>query len=211
MNATNRFLDQNELIDFAKGYLKDKMSSLEKDVNHCLVKPYAPMPAILWCLTCVDLLGALLAGQAARKIPGTRENVDTKKNSQNYMRTFMNYTPDQTVLILGVFRHKLVHLAQPGPLSSYNGNTIVWEYDHESTPNHLVLENLSPAHVTDIKPGWQETVNQKFTLGIRQFMQDIKNSVFKPGGYSGKIETDPDIRENFRIAIQDLNSPQEIR
>jgi hypothetical protein len=41
-------------------------------------------------------------------------------------------------------------------------------------------------------------------------MQDIKNSVLRPGGYLEKIATDPDVRENFRIAIQDMYTPREI-
>jgi hypothetical protein len=57
------------------------MYSLEKDFANCLVHPYAPMPAILWCLTCIDLLGALLTEQASKKIPGTNENVKMTENS----------------------------------------------------------------------------------------------------------------------------------
>ena len=116
------------------------MDSLEKDVNHCLVKPYAPMPAILWCIACIDFLGALLAGQASKKIPGTNTNVNTTENSQKYMISYMDYSQEQVELIQGIFRHKLVHLAQPGPLSLYKGKTVVWRYDHDFNPNHLILE-----------------------------------------------------------------------
>jgi hypothetical protein len=187
------------------------MDSLEKDVNHCLVMPYAPMPAILWCLACIDFLGALLTGQASKKIPGTNTNVNTTENSQIYMISYMDYTQEQAELIQRIFRHKLVHLAQPGPLSLYKGKTVVWRYDHDFNPNHLILENFSPPNITKIKPGWQEHVDQRFTLGINQFVQDIKKSVFKSDGYLDKLKTEADIREQFRIAIQDVYAPQEIK
>lgn len=121
----------------------------------------------------------------------------------------MDYSQEQVELIQGIFRHKLVHLAQPGPLSLYKGKTVVWQYDHFN-PNHLILESLPPSYVTEIKPGWEEHVDQRFTLGINQFVQDIRKSVFKPGGYLDKLETEDNIRKQFRIAIQDMYTPQEI-
>ena len=100
MSMNNKFRDQDDLTAFAREFLINKMNSLGKDVTHCLNEPYAPMPAILWCLSCIDLLGALLAGQASKKVPTSRpgkyRNVDTSKNSGNYMRLYMNYTQDQT-------------------------------------------------------------------------------------------------------------------
>jgi hypothetical protein len=65
--------------------------------------------------------------------------------------------------------------------------------------------------IAEIKPGWEEPVDQHFTLGISQFVQDIKKSVFKSGGYFDKLKTDADIRKQFGIAIQDVYAPQEIK
>jgi len=127
------------------------------------------------------------------------------------MISYMDYTQEQVELIQGIFRHKLVHLAQPGPLSLYKSKTVVWQYDHNFNANHLILESFSPSNITEIKPGWQEQVDQRFTLGINQFVQDIKKSVFRSGGYLDKLKTEADIREQFRIAIQDAYAPQEIK
>jgi hypothetical protein len=41
------------------------------------------------------------------------------------MISYMDYSQEQVELIQGIFRHKLVHLAQPGPLSLYKGKTVV--------------------------------------------------------------------------------------
>ena len=56
----NRFPDQNELKRFARNFTTERINALEKDVNHCLQAPFAPMPAILYCMATVYLMGALL-------------------------------------------------------------------------------------------------------------------------------------------------------
>ncbi|MPZ06523.1 MAG: hypothetical protein GEU26_08910 [Nitrososphaeraceae archaeon] len=200
MNKDNQ--SNTDELDFVRKFVTDKMDSLQKDVKHCLQRPFAPMPAILWCVSCVDLLGALQAGQASDK-------ADTSRNSRKYMKLFMGYTPEQIDLILKVFRHKLVHLAQPGPLSSYKGKTVAWQYVHEYTPDHLALQDC-PDQVT-VRPGWIVHVDQVFTLGITQFMQDIRNSVFRTGGYLQKLETNTDILKRCKDAIQEIYTPQLIK
>ena len=200
-----------EELNFVKKLITDKMDSLNKDVNHCLQPPFAPMPAILWCFACLDLLAALLAGQALKFVPGSNERVNIKTNAQSYMRVYMDYNPLQLELIFEVFRHKLVHVSQPGPLTSYNDKTIMWMYFHESTPLHLKLLDFNIPEVRQIIPGLTERIDQIFILSISQFKQDIINSVFKPGGYLEKLETNPDIQSNCWRAIKDMHKPQEIK
>ncbi|HZA70114.1 MAG TPA: hypothetical protein VE548_10480, partial [Nitrososphaeraceae archaeon] len=117
--------------------------------------------------------------------------------------------PEQAELILKVFRHKLVHLAELGPLSRYKGKTIGWQYDHEYTLDHLTLLNLQGETVTKLGP--TEHVDQVFTLGITQFMQDIRCSVFKPGGYLDKLKTDADTFRLCKDAIREIDTPQPIK
>jgi len=40
---------------------------LDKDIDHCLTTPYAQSSAITFCLSTIDLLGALYSGQAASR------------------------------------------------------------------------------------------------------------------------------------------------
>ena len=62
------FKNQTDLLDFARKFLRQRIMSLNKDVKHCLREPYAPFPAILYCFSTIDLLGALYQGQAEKKI-----------------------------------------------------------------------------------------------------------------------------------------------
>src|SRR5690242_3148987 len=93
----------------AANFLADRLDSLERDARHCLAPPPAPFPVLLYCLATVDLLGALAAGEA-RNVSGT-----TGRTSA-YLIRFMCYDPDQAALVMKLFRHKLVHLAEPSAL-----------------------------------------------------------------------------------------------
>jgi hypothetical protein len=63
------FIDNTERIKFAEKFLiDDRLKSLEYDVNRCLVNDsnnyYSPIPALMYCFSMIDLLGALYAGNA---------------------------------------------------------------------------------------------------------------------------------------------------
>jgi len=97
MNEDNK-PNKQELNSIMK-FITDKMDSLQKDVLHCLQSQLAPMPAILWCFSSIDLLGSLYAGWASHK--GTTER------SRKYMEELMSYTSEQAELILGVLGRNL--------------------------------------------------------------------------------------------------------
>lgn len=98
-------------------------------------------------------------------------------------------------------------MAQPRGLYSFKGKTVAWQYDHEDTPSHLILQDLTPPQEFYIKNGWSVKIEQVFTLGITQFVQDIRDSVLRHGGYLDRIDTDPDILGKFRKAIEETYTP----
>ena len=116
MTTANKFPDTNESKRFARNFL-ERIVSLQRDVVYCLQPPYAPFPAILYCLATIDLFGALRVGQVLTIDPVTKKriHIDTAGNSKSYMESFMGYTTQQSELIIKIFRHKMVHIAQPPP------------------------------------------------------------------------------------------------
>ena len=122
----------------AKPHITELLESLEKDVNWCL-KGSAPVPALLYCFAIVDCLGALASGDASN-------HARTAVNSANYMKGFMGYSEEQARLIQQLFRHKLVHLAQPKPWILDNDRLILWRYWHDNSDAHL---KLIPWHKTE--------------------------------------------------------------
>jgi hypothetical protein len=203
--SASRFPDKNELKTFARHFVKERMDSVQKDVIHCLQQPFAPFPAILYCLSTIDLLGALSSGQAAKKDPTTMQNVDTIGNSKKYMKQFMGYTIDQTNLVIDLFRHKLVHLAQPKPCISYKNKVVAWHYSHDYTTKHLLLEDTSPDTKIQIKSGWSITIDQIFTIGIIQLKDDIQDSIYRHGGYLDLFESNiNNLQCMFERAIEEI-------
>jgi len=84
------FEDDIDLTHFADEFIvKDRLASLENDVNRCLptakieATEYAPFPALMYCFSIVDLLGSLYAGNARSR--------KTTENAARYIEKYMNY------------------------------------------------------------------------------------------------------------------------
>src|SRR6476469_10670730 len=71
------FKDAAELIDFATKFI----------VGAC----NAPFPALLYCFSIIDLLGALYAGHA--------KSGQTTSDSERYMKHFLRYPQDKPLLL----------------------------------------------------------------------------------------------------------------
>ena len=170
----------DELTMHAEALLKGQCKSLQKDVAHCLTKPYAPFPAILYCFSTIDLFGALAGGRADRDRPTTQQ-------TSMYMKKFMNYSDPIPALLLGLFRHKLVHLASPNPVFQYIDGAcakhqVTGNYTHNTPEKHLTLDNVFGE--MNIDGGlWRVWYDQSFWLDIPSFTKEILESALDPKGY----------------------------
>jgi len=147
----------------------------------------------------------LCAGQIANKHPSTgkRIPIDTTANSKNYMRNYIGYTEQESDLIIQIFRHKLVHSAQPRPIFSYNNKIVTWQYHHENTSKHLLIEDLPSNTKIYVKSDWPIDIHQMSIIGIMQMMLDIRDSVLRHGGYLDQLETNINsVLDNFQKAIE---------
>ncbi|HEX9320126.1 MAG TPA: hypothetical protein VF884_14425 [Nitrososphaeraceae archaeon] len=198
----NHFPDIHEFKKFAINFIRIRTDSLKKDVEHCLSGKVAPFPAILYCVSTIDLLGALYAGQAKKGDPNS-------KNSKKYMIEVMNYTDEQATLISEIFRHKLVHLAQPHPVYVHNNKTLRWVYHHSEPEMHLILEDIKPSGTELIlKSDWKIHVDQYFHVSIYHIMIDIINSVENHGGFLDRFENDSVvIQPNVKTALEQIYDP----
>jgi hypothetical protein len=57
---------------------------------------------------------------------------------------------------------------------------------------------------TQIKSGWEIVVDQVFSLGIEQFMEGIRDSVYRHGGHLDLFETTPQLQNNFEKAVEQI-------
>jgi len=195
-----KFAEQRELIKFAKDFIKERIDSLDKDVCHCLQEPFAPFPALLYCFSTIDLLGALCAGDATRNAPTTPQSAD-------YMQRFMNYTEEQSRLLQSLFRHKIVHLAQPKAVIEDNSRLICWRYWHESQEHHLKLVKLPQGSKVQVTPSWEISCDYEFNTSISHLVKDIRDSVESPNGYLTSLQKIPDLQDRFEKAIAQIYDP----
>jgi hypothetical protein len=198
----SRFANPQDLLNHAKDFIDRRMSSLKNDVNHCVkTKPYAPFPALIYCFSNIDLLGALHAGKAGKK------NANTTQQSKIYMKDFMGYTELQSTLLQCIFRHKLIHNAEPLlSVIEYKSRRIAWQYNHCNVNNHLIFV---PAIITNNNiqdtPTWNIQFNEIFEISILGLAEDIEKSVYKHGsGYLQMLEKDSTLQSHYEDAIEDI-------
>ncbi|MDQ6863091.1 MAG: hypothetical protein M3044_04640, partial [Thermoproteota archaeon] len=68
----------------------------------------------------------------------------------------------------------------------------------------LKIDKLPPNSKVTITSSWEIPVGYEFRVGIIQFMNDIKNSVERPGGYLHSLEITPDLQDRFKKAIEQI-------
>ncbi len=194
------FSDKDELIRFAEGFLKERIESLEKDVSLCLTGHSAPFPALLYCFATIDLLGALYCGSATRNAP-------TKKQSVSYMKRFMSYSGAASTLLIDIFRHKIVHTAQPRTVVKNRDRYISWGFWHNDRLHHLKIVKLQDPEHHKIGSRLSVTITHRFEISIAHLVRDIRKSVFSDGGILDSLREDNDLQAKFDKAVSEIYSP----
>src|SRR3954468_10663674 len=103
------------------------------------------------------------------------ENVRYEGLASNYMEDFMGYDEEQSTLLQCIFRHKLVHLAEPLlSVIEYKSRRIVWQYNYYNMVNHLIFV---PATTTNnniqIAPNWNIEFDEIFEISILGLAEDV--------------------------------------
>jgi hypothetical protein len=207
----SKFANQHDLLNHAKDFIKTRMDALKKDIDHCIkTQPYAPFPALIYCFSNIDLLGALYAGRADKAAPTTQRSkrYSTTQQSKKYMKDFMGYNEEKSTLLQCIFRHKLVHLAEPLlSVIEYKSHLIAWKYNHYNTVNHLIFV---PATTTNnkiqITANWGIQFDEVFEISILGLANDIINSVYKADGYIESLQKNNRLQSHFENAIEDIHS-----
>ena len=168
------------------------MDALKKDIDHCIkTQPYAPFPALIYCFSNIDLelfiqeelIRLLLQQKDLKGIP-------QHNNLKKYMKDFMGYNEEKSTLLQCIFRHKLVHLAEPLlSVIEYKSRLIAWKYNHYNTVNHLIFVPASTANnKIQITANRDIHFDEVFEISILGLANDIINSVYKADGYIESLQ-----------------------
>jgi hypothetical protein len=172
--------------------------------------PSSSFPALIYCFSNIDLLGALYAGSADTAVPTTQRSkkYSSTQQSKKYMMDFMGYNEEQSTLLQCIFRHKLVHLAEPLlSVIEYKSRLIAWKYNHYNTVNHLIfVPAITTNNKTQITANWEVQFDEIFEISILGLTKDIINSVYKTSGYIESLQKDNALQSHFENAIKDIHS-----
>jgi hypothetical protein len=177
-------------------------------VNNCLDKDCA-FPALLYCFSTIDLLGALCTGYA-------EEGSHTKDNFKTYAVHFMKntnerYTNEQVDLLLAIFRHKMVHLAQPKlVINDEKGRHIAWRYEYPDVANHLRIEKGQYQKIQNILAPFPIYYDYVLVISITKLLFDVIDSVTRRSdGYMAKLKYNhKNLQANFDNAIDQIYNPK---
>ena len=156
--------------------IDERLSSLKKDVNACLEKDCA-FPALLYCFSTIDLLGALYTGRASAA-SYTRANF--KEYAVRFMKnSHINYTSEQIDLLQNFFRHKIAHLAQAKLVVKSNSKYVAWRYEYPSVANHLKIEPYQCTQIQTLLTPKPIYYDHLFTISITKLMHDTIDSAVR--------------------------------
>jgi hypothetical protein len=113
----------------------------------------------------------------------------------------MNYNSENADFLLNLFRHKLVHLAQPNPVIRHGSELITWRYHHDNKQHHLKKIRLELNSQLYITSNWNISITHEFNISIMDIVRDIIDSVNRPNGYLDLLEKTPYLQDNFETAI----------
>jgi hypothetical protein len=196
-----KFADDIAIVGLADSLIRERLESLCKDVSHCLKEPFAPFPALLYCFATVDFLAALYAGDVTRNAKGPI--------AKTYMTQVMGYREEQAQLLQTIYRHKLVHLAQPRAVLRDGARLISWRYVHERHPQHLQLNQIPKGWVR-VTPQWYVVCEWELFLSIQSLVDDIVRSVeAAPAGYLHRVAHEAVLQANLKKALTGMFDPDQ--
>jgi hypothetical protein len=138
-----------------------------------------------------------MSGRADRKAPTTEQ-------SFQYMTSCMSYTTENAKILLDLFRHKLVHLAQPNPVIRSGSEVITWRYHHNNSQFHLNKLPVPQDNVILVSSDWTIRVTHEFNISIMDLVKDIKDSTSRPNGYLDMLEKTPHLQDKYEMAISQI-------
>lgn len=185
---------------YASRLLKEKLISLENDVKKCLSESKdkslqtAPFTALLACFSTLDFLAALNSGN-------TETTASTTKQVEDFIEEYFNYSKKKEELLLKIYRHKLVHLFQPGHLVEYRNKSYSWKIYNKNKRMHLVISKVNK--LINPAPSVRLMIHCVFSISIITFKDEIITAADR---YFVSLTKDYELQKKFDKAINGIFS-----
>jgi len=200
------FKSQRTLVSYAQRFVKERIEVFRKDLSICLKADangrHAYMPALITCVSLLELLSGLHAG----KLKDVRLS-----GIIDYTKKFMDanvYSSDRLAVLYEGFRHKIAHVTQPygvfdtytvkksnHPLRNKPQRLITWQVN--ATDRHPPIDIIPVNGTLTKSPPWPVTYSHRCIVSIYRLKVDIPRSALGAGGYLENLKVDSKAQENF--------------
>lgn len=167
--SSAKFPDKNELKRFARNFVIERIDSLQKYVMHCLQQPFASFPAILYCVSIIDLLGALCADLSYANLRGAKL-LDTTLSKANLRGAFLNrINLSNTDLSNADFSSSIIIGCEE------YGNALIGEntnFDNAIVDRKELLKYLNNKNAANVPPSIEDKYELEEKLKERRFSEE---------------------------------------
>jgi hypothetical protein len=180
----------------ARDVFRDRVDSLENDVNRCfwpISDPGAPgpafFPAVMYCFATLDYFSSFWAGWNRSAPQGENQTARMVAFQEKYLL----YPRKESQIAIHVWRHKLMHTGEPRLLRDPSTNEEYLWSTGGSRQNHMRLISESP---------------KRFLLHFCPlvFSRDLRDGVFGPEGYFHQLHGCRSLQENYRKCLAEFAS-----
>lgn len=164
--------------------MKDKIK-----INHQLDSGTAPFPITLYCMNTLDFLSAAFFGYSEKK--NIKSQPDQTGRMVEFLAKYFKYDRVISEVTIDVFRHKLVHLAEP----SSKGRIIGWSISSRTSEGDLwVIKEFNTKG------------NKAVYFGVYNFINDLRDSVLGSGDYYNDLSQHNNLQQNYIGFFKDVST-----
>jgi len=205
---------KKEEILKAKLILEERIRSLRNDFLLCSQNlvisgekvQNAPFPILMYAFAAIDYFSSLWVGWNDPKGKNKKKNYnsDTRNHTDRiieFMERYLNYPTNSSRIAVAIFRHKLMHTAEPRVITIKGKNERhYWGTDFNFNKKHLLPQKVNP------DPNDPCYDHYEFWISIPQLISDIETGVFGPNGYFQDLIKDEDLQSKYKNCIEEFNS-----
>ena len=172
-----------------------RLSSLENDARRAFYPidriGYAPFPIAMYAFATIDYFSSFWAGWNDKRSRPKTDKRSQKKRMADFLEKYLRYPQKESQLAIDVWRHKLMHTAEPKRLKE-GQMTYEWLIaDRDS--NHWKLVKLGEDMF-------------ELRIGIFNLIDDLRAGIFGPSGYFDELNRSVSLQDKCQAFIEEATS-----
>ena len=176
----------------AKNMFTERINSLQNDAMRAFVDidkiAPAPFPIAMYAFATIDYFSSFWRGWNQNLPSGE----DQTKRMVDFLEEFLKYPKKESSIAINIWRHKLMHTAEPRILKDNADSQYGWLIGPR-VGNHWELQEYSSHYFI-------------LNVGVFNLIDDLKEGVFGNNGYFKKLKSSSDLQENWKKMISEIEN-----